>query len=99
VDGERDLAEVSGGDNLAGMRAADLQHRVSGTPQREVASFGLRARHDVTVFGVARSRMEYPVRKGPRQSRISAVVAGAGLIGRHLRRDYDKGLMAATCRL
>jgi len=97
VDGERDLAEVSGVDNLAGMRAGALQRSVSRTRQREAASFGLMAQHDAPVFGVARSRMEYPARKGSRQSRISPVVAGAGVIGRHLRRDYDKGLCIEEC--
>ena len=97
LDCEGDLAEVSGVDNLAGVRARALQRIVSRTCQGEAALFGRMAQHDAPVFGIAGSRMEHPARKGSRQSRITPVVAGAGFIRRHLRRDHDKGLRIEEC--
>src|SRR6516165_8174381 len=55
------------------------------------------AQHDAPVFGIAGSRMEYPARKGSRQSRITCVARGAGFIRPHLRRDRDKGLRIEEC--
>jgi hypothetical protein len=97
VDCESDLAEVSGVDNLVRVRARALQRIVSRTCQGEAALFSRIGQHDAPVFGIADSRMEYPARKDSRQSRINPVVAGAGFIGRHLRRDHDKGLCIEDC--